>query len=92
MIIDSNLYWFDEDIFESEEKMEAFLASAPKQYDTKVHAGTYQTDVRKLSLNVLVSSIENQSQSSISWLGDTLPVTVAAKLIMNCCVHNTDRC
>ncbi|MCY7193709.1 amidohydrolase family protein [Streptococcus gallolyticus] len=40
MIIDSNLYWFDEDIFESEEKMEAFLASAPKQYDTKVHAGT----------------------------------------------------
>ena len=36
MIIDSNLYWFDEDIFESEEKMEAFLASAPKQYDTKV--------------------------------------------------------
>ena len=43
----------------------------------------YQTDVRKLSLNVLVSSIENQSQSSISWLGDTLPVTVAAKLIMS---------
>ena len=40
MIIDSNLYWFDEDIFESEEKMLAFLASAPKQYDTKVHAGT----------------------------------------------------
>lgn len=83
MIIDSNLYWFDEDIFESEEKMEAFLASAPKQYDTKVHAGTLPDGRQQIIIERLSSSIENQSQSSISWLGDTLPVTVAAKLIMS---------
>ena len=39
MIIDSNLYWFDEDIFESEEKWKLF-SECSKQYDTKVHAGT----------------------------------------------------
>lgn len=38
MIIDSNLYWFDEQMFTSDERLEAFLASVPKHYDTNAYA------------------------------------------------------
>lgn len=37
MIIDSNLYWFDEDLFDSNEQLEGFLASVPKHYDTEAY-------------------------------------------------------
>lgn len=37
MIIDSNLYWFDESIFASKQKLENFLSSVPKHYDTNAY-------------------------------------------------------
>lgn len=38
MRIDSNLYWFDEEIFSSAQSLEEFLASVPKHYDTNAYA------------------------------------------------------
>lgn len=32
MVIDANIYWFLEDIFESEEKSEKFMSEVPKTY------------------------------------------------------------
>lgn len=37
MIIDSNLYWFDESIFDSSKQLESFLSSVPKHYDTDAY-------------------------------------------------------
>lgn len=37
MIIDSNLYWFDERIFDSNKQLDNFLSSVPTHYDTNAY-------------------------------------------------------
>lgn len=37
MVIDANIYWFLEDIFESEEESEKFMSEVPKTYGTSAH-------------------------------------------------------
>lgn len=41
MVIDTNMYWFDESIFEDEQSLEAFISEIPLAYGTK---GSLQTD------------------------------------------------
>ncbi len=50
MIIDANMYWFPEELFEDEEALDRFVAEAPRAYDTKVylkHEGATQIIVER---------------------------------------------
>lgn len=48
MVVDSNMYWFDESIFEDEQMLEAFISEVPELYGTRGKRQTNPNGTRQI--------------------------------------------